>query len=302
MGRLVNLLFKESPLVINKTLAKTIGLNEAIVLLQLNYWIKNNEDNKKNFKDGCYWTFNSIKNWHEQEFSFWSYATVKRVFSDLEKMKLIIAGNYNDEKRDKTKWYTIDYDKLEKLLEENINENDKVISNGNNDTTNDGGMHQCIGSICTNALHQNDPMHCIKMTQPLPENIYIFNNAQAEEVSVDENALEKEACDHTQGSINSKKSYAEFVTMTDKEYKKLITKYGEKDTARLIEMLDNYKGARGISYKSDYRAILNWVVAAFEKEKAEKTRLSGYQAKSKARVENQTTPNAGAYKILSLED
>jgi hypothetical protein len=34
----------------------------------------------------------------------------------------------------------------------------------------------------------------------------------------------------------------------------------------MIEVLDNYKGANGKKYKSDYRAILNWVVERVERE------------------------------------
>lgn len=69
---------------------------------------------------------------------------------------------------------------------------------------------------------------------------------------------------------NKKLSYAEFVTMTEDEYNKLISQYGEETTKRMIEVLDNYKGATGKRYKSDYRAILNWVVDKVQKEKGEK--------------------------------
>ena len=58
--------------------------------------------------------------------------------------------------------------------------------------------------------------------------------------------------------------------MSDSEYQTLIDKYGEKDTARLIEILDNYKGQSGKKYKSDYRAILNWVVDRLQEEKKNK--------------------------------
>lgn len=57
-----------------------------------------------------------------------------------------------------------------------------------------------------------------------------------------------------------KTRYAEFVYMTTAEYEKLVSKYGEADTRRLIEKLDNAKGSKGYEYKSDYRAILSWVV------------------------------------------
>jgi len=60
--------------------------------------------------------------------------------------------------------------------------------------------------------------------------------------------------------------YAEFVSMTEAEHQKLVERYGEQKTAMFIEKLDNAKGARGYTYKNDYRAILNWVVSDVEKE------------------------------------
>lgn len=71
---------------------------------------------------------------------------------------------------------------------------------------------------------------------------------------------------------------AEYVSMTNDEHKKLIATYGQEATAKMIETLDNYKGANGKEYKNDYRAILNWVVdkvstkdtTTFKKKDAEK--------------------------------
>ena len=57
-----------------------------------------------------------------------------------------------------------------------------------------------------------------------------------------------------------KKPYAEFVSMTEDEYSRLVEKYGKPGAEKMVEVLDNYKGANGKKYSSDYRAILNWVV------------------------------------------
>lgn len=57
-----------------------------------------------------------------------------------------------------------------------------------------------------------------------------------------------------------KKKYAEFVSMTEEEYGKLIAEYGTIFATACIAELDNYKGSKGKKYKSDYRAILSWVV------------------------------------------
>lgn len=63
-----------------------------------------------------------------------------------------------------------------------------------------------------------------------------------------------------------KTMFAEFVSMTDEEYASLVTKLGEQGAKRCVEILDNYKGASGKKYDSDYRAILNWVVKRYEEE------------------------------------
>ena len=53
---------------------------------------------------------------------------------------------------------------------------------------------------------------------------------------------------------------AEYVTMTNAEYEKLVSTYGKVFADQCITELDNYKGSKGKKYKSDYRAILSWVV------------------------------------------
>jgi len=67
---------------------------------------------------------------------------------------------------------------------------------------------------------------------------------------------------------DKKRHFAEFVTLTLKEYRKLKSKYGKDDTKKLIDKLDNTKGANlKLKYDSDYRAILKWVIDAVIKDK-----------------------------------
>lgn len=61
-------------------------------------------------------------------------------------------------------------------------------------------------------------------------------------------------------SRSKKSSFGEFVTLTEDEHQKLISKFGKEKTEQMIDILDNAKGAKGYKYKSDYRAILSWVV------------------------------------------
>ena len=63
-----------------------------------------------------------------------------------------------------------------------------------------------------------------------------------------------------------KKQYAEYVSLKEIEYEKLISGYGQKATDKFIEELNLYKGSTGKTYKSDYMTILNWVVEKVEKK------------------------------------
>lgn len=119
------LLLDEHPLMVMPNLAKKIGLNEAIILQQIHYWNEINKRTNSNFKDGHYWTFNSVQEWREQ-FPFWSGRTIQRTITNLEKMKLVITGNYNKLKIDRTKWYRIDYKVLSALEESPFGQNGTI--------------------------------------------------------------------------------------------------------------------------------------------------------------------------------
>lgn len=67
-----------------------------------------------------------------------------------------------------------------------------------------------------------------------------------------------------------KNNYSECVSMTEDEYQKLIDKYGESATQEMIEILNNYKASTGRRYKSDYHAILNWVVQRYKQDRRDK--------------------------------
>lgn len=58
-------LFNSHPLVVDKELATILGLNEALVLQQVYYWLETNKKNKRNFHEGRYWTYNTIDEWQE---------------------------------------------------------------------------------------------------------------------------------------------------------------------------------------------------------------------------------------------
>ncbi len=63
-----------------------------------------------------------------------------------------------------------------------------------------------------------------------------------------------------------KLKFADNVSLSVAEHAKLLDKYGTDATDKMIEKLDNFKGSGGKKYKSDYHAILTWVVDWWKKE------------------------------------
>ena len=106
----MSLLFnKEEILLVNRRLAYLIGLNEAIVLQQIHYWVKKKGGGVEH--QGVRWVFNSLERWQEQ-FPFWSQDTVKRALAALKAKGLVRVEKLSQVGRDRTNYYTIDYKQI----------------------------------------------------------------------------------------------------------------------------------------------------------------------------------------------
>jgi uncharacterized phage protein (TIGR02220 family) len=130
-------LFNENPLVVDRELAVVIGLNEAMVLQQMQYWLKKSDHIHENKA----WIYNSVSQWKEQ-FSFFSESTINRAIKTLETKGLLFIGYYNRDKRDRTRWYSINYEELNAVMN-----NAKVKM--------------------TDAFSQIDQMHLVKMNNAI---------------------------------------------------------------------------------------------------------------------------------------
>jgi hypothetical protein len=108
-----HLLIDESPLQVLPSLAVKIGLNEAIILQQLHYWL-NNKSNPGIVEDGYKWVYNSYLDW-KGNFPFWSTHTIQRTILGMEKQGLVVSRQFESHKWNQRKAYRIDYDKLDEL-------------------------------------------------------------------------------------------------------------------------------------------------------------------------------------------
>ena len=91
-------------------IAEAIGVDEAIMLNHLIYWIIVNIKSDKNRHKERTWTYNSVENF-KLIFPYWSTSQIRRILKSLVDQGIIIEGNFNKIKYDKTKWYALNYEK-----------------------------------------------------------------------------------------------------------------------------------------------------------------------------------------------
>lgn len=202
--------------------AVTVGLNGAIILNHLHYWIKKNSDNEQNYHDGYYWTYNSVAAFKKQ-FPFWSEKTIARTLKDLENDGYIKTGNYNQSSYDHTKWYALTQKAIELLaspiaqeylpkdndkdkLSDSIQTDCPEISpqNDRNDTDNLGesDMDNLGKSTLNKNKHKEKPTHTLDCSPELREALEAFAEHRKK--------LKKPMTDYAKKlTINKLKKYAD---------------------------------------------------------------------------------------------
>lgn len=122
-------------------IAKSVGINAAVVYQNILFWCEKNKANNKHFHDGYYWTYNSIKAWGEL-IPYLSTRSIRTALDKLVEADLIIIGNYNKSKYDRTNWFAakdICHNSEAHLSEmpNETDENDKPIPDINTDNKTD---------------------------------------------------------------------------------------------------------------------------------------------------------------------
>ena len=116
-------LYSKHPIIVDTDVAIAIGLKEAVVAQQLNYWLHSKAAKTVN---GRRWVYNTYENWQKDSFPFFTVATIRRLFEKLEKMGVVITGNYNKAGFDKTKWYSIDEKRLNDIIDRRSAQNEQT--------------------------------------------------------------------------------------------------------------------------------------------------------------------------------
>lgn len=101
----------------NVNIATKYGIEEAILIENLYFWISKNVANEKHKHDGRYWTYNTSKAF-SVIFPYLSESTIYRVMKSLVEKKIICKGNYNEDKYLRTSWYAFTDEGIKALDEE----------------------------------------------------------------------------------------------------------------------------------------------------------------------------------------
>ena len=87
------------------------GLDKAILLQHIRFWINQNEGKDTHEHNNKVWMFQSASDM-AKHYPYWSRQKISRLLREMEDDELIISGNFNKLGYDQTKWYTIQCSEL----------------------------------------------------------------------------------------------------------------------------------------------------------------------------------------------
>jgi hypothetical protein len=87
-------------------LAERYGPIESIILSNICWWVETNRKNGKHFYEGKYWTYGSSSAF-ENIFTYLSARQIRNVLTALREKGVLITGNFNKIRYDRTLWYTV---------------------------------------------------------------------------------------------------------------------------------------------------------------------------------------------------
>jgi hypothetical protein len=84
--------------------ARLYGIEEAILLSNLAFWVVRNRANGENFREGKTWSYNSVRAFSEL-FPYMSKDRIRRTLESLLKQGVLVSGTYNEDPKNRTLWY-----------------------------------------------------------------------------------------------------------------------------------------------------------------------------------------------------
>ena len=111
-----NFLLDDKPIYTTRSLAIAVGINESLALWQLHSVIKVKEEYRddRTLYEGVLWCKYNLSQWQEK-LPWMSEAGIRKMLKRIETVGVLLSCQPNAKDRDQTKWYRIDYDRLNNL-------------------------------------------------------------------------------------------------------------------------------------------------------------------------------------------
>lgn len=132
------LLFDEPPIAISPTLCKILGLQAAVLLQQLHYWLENKSAAPDRYKDhyinGRYWVYWTHEQLQKSVPLGKSIDPYKRLIKELKSLGILLVAQHRAGVWDRTNFYSIDYDCFNSYIEQ---QSMSFMNSGNSTTRDD---------------------------------------------------------------------------------------------------------------------------------------------------------------------
>ncbi|MFS0876089.1 conserved phage C-terminal domain-containing protein [Solibacillus isronensis] len=145
----MKLLVDGRQLFLSQDLAIRIGIEEALFLQQLYYRLETQGVEK----EGHTWYRQTYQGWAKQ-CPQWNIRKIKRLVMKLESYQIIISSNkFNSFKTDRSKWYRIDYRKIDQIVQSEVFTQEELFPEEENLSENNAKSYTNHSNQIINIIH-----------------------------------------------------------------------------------------------------------------------------------------------------
>jgi hypothetical protein len=154
----------------------------ALFLNHISYWVNYNKRAKKNYHEGRYWTYQTLKELHAH-FPYWTEKQLRLIKEKLIKSGILIKGNFNQTKFDQTIWYTIDYEKVKSICLKGQIDNPKTsnpISRNDRPIPDNKPYNKTTTTTEEEVVVVSDPMKIKEVAKKMESHLEEFSKSRRE--------------------------------------------------------------------------------------------------------------------------
>ena len=85
--------------------ARLYGLHEAVIFSHVLFWIKHNRAKGREPRNGRFWMYQSVAKMAE-ELGYLSPKQIRTALNNLVNAGVLVVGEFNKDRRDRTAWYS----------------------------------------------------------------------------------------------------------------------------------------------------------------------------------------------------